>query len=774
MKLKVRIPDSKCIRFYNSSSMWTSFFGVVTEILEISTDEVQINTNKTYKFSGNVSFKPEPRINYIITTEYVKDEKWGWQMEIVTGYEDVSLETDEEKKSFLNAILTPLQVKNLYKKYDNPFIYIQNGDIEALSKVDGIGNIVAERIINKFRSSEDLAPAFAFFSPIGVSPNMIKKLCDTYTGAQAAIQEFKTNPYILADDVEYVGFIKADEIALNYGIEVTSSFRIKAGITYFLKKYANDEGSTWIDGNTFKSETVKLLGIEFKYIMNVVKFMIQDNLLYVDKEKNRLALRYYYNLEGKIRNKLQLLKDYETPTIDKEYVAKIISNTQCEQGFDFTEEQIDGIYEVMKNNVCVVIGGAGVGKSTVIKGVYNALKDGTEIYQCAFSGQASKRINEATGYPSSTIHRLLGYNGHSFEKNSENPLNKGIIILDEASMVNLELFWHLIDAIPLGSKLILLGDTGQLPPIGAGNLLMDIIKSNIIKVVELTKIHRQAAKSAIITTSYQVRSKKPIVEPEYEGDEILGELKDLILEIRQEKDDLSNMLIRTFMEEFDKLCDISKIQIILAQNKKVALSRQLINEEIQRLVNPAKAKEKSIKLGDKSVARVGDKVINRKNCYRVFTNTLDETNIYNGSMGIIEKIVAIDDIENMLNEEYIIVDFFGEGKVILKQENYFNLELAYAITCHSSQGSQFDITIVAFDNSSYVMLSNEWLYTAITRAKKKCYIIAENKALNIACTSNKIKHRKTFLKEFLSNGIEVEILNPITFKDKQKEKKDEG
>ena len=337
---------------------------------------------------------------------------------------------------------------------------------------------------------------------------------------------------------------------------------------------------------------------------------------------------------------------------------------------------------------------------------------------------------------------MLGFKGDSFSFNDKYPLNTDVVILDEVSMVGLELFWSLLQAIPNGAKLIMLGDNGQLPPIGVGNLMSDLMGSNNINLVNLTKIHRQAEKSAIITTSQKIRKKLFLLPGDYNKDETLGQLRDLHLRARQNREVLFDLLIETFMEEYNKNNkNIKDVQIIVAQNQKVALARDTINKKIQELINPKKHKsDLEIKIKYQNILRIGDKIINRENHYDVETPDGEGSNIFNGSMGIVKEI----------HKNYIIVDFFDEGLIVMPSDKYGGLELAYAITCHSSQGSQFDTTIVGLDNSSFYTLSNEWLYTAVTRAKHNCYIVAQSRAINMAVTRNKIEHRNTFLLELLN------------------------
>lgn len=743
MKLRVTIKNSNDIKFYSPDSNWTSFIATVRDILEESNDKltnIMINMSPTIKAAGIVSFEPKIRGDYIIMGEYENDEKWGWQFKIDGGYENVRLESQEDKKLFLEQILTERQVESLYSTFEDPFEYVKNGNVAKLMDAKFIGEHTANRIIDKFKATMDLAPAYNFFKPLGVTPLLINKLCSVYGSAENAIKKFKKNPYILADDIKGVGFLRADEIALKYNIKPDDTFRIKSGVRYLFRDVANNDGSTWLTIEDFNNRIIELLKIHYETIWKTIQEMVKEKEIYYE-ENNKIALMYYYDLECNIVNKLMSLQKAECKTYTDEEIEEGIKRAEIEQGFEFTDEQTNGIKSLLKNNVSLVVGLAGTGKTSIIKGAYQVFPYDTIIRQCAFSGQAAKRINEATSKPSSTIHRLLGWQGESFTYKESYPLPVDVVILDEVSMVGLELFWSLIQAIPRGAKLIMLGDNGQLPPIGVGNLLNDLMLSQKINFVELTKIHRQAEKSAIITTSQKIRKKFFLFSSDFEGDETYGQLRDLTLKARIDADCLFDVLIETFMEEYNKSKNIQDIQIIVAQNQRVALARDQINREIQKRINPKISDfQPEIKIKYKNVLRVNDKIINRENHYDVETPDGIQTSIYNGSMGIVKEI----------STNYIIVAFFDEGEIVIPKEYYEGLELAYAITCHSSQGSQFKVTIVGFDNSSYILLSNEWLYTAVTRAKNMCYIVAQTRAINMAVTRHKTVDRNTFLLELFT------------------------
>lgn len=631
MKLRVKIDK---IYYYNEESNWASFLAEVQEIIEKDSnfDDFKV------RCSGTILVTPDKKSEYILIGDYILDEKWGWQLKVDAMFEEVKLENSKDKIHFLSTIVTEKQLKSLYDTFEDPYEYILSGDFEKLTEAKGVGKKTAERIINKYNSIKDLAPAYNFFRPLGVSPLIITKLCEVYKSATNAISKFKKNPYILVEDVKGIGFLKADEIALKYNIPMDSEFRISSGISYIFKEEAQNNGSTWMNYESFCNRAVELLKIPFLKIKPVLDDLIDKQSVYYNEEKSQIALGYYYRLELKIVNKIKMLQNYPIDETLDEEINKGISKAEEKQGFEFTDEQKDGLQKVINSNVSLIVGLAGTGKTSVIKGAFEIFPYNTIINQCAFSGQASKRMNEATGMPASTIHRLLKFQGEKFTFDEENPLPIGVYILDEVSMVGLELFWSLIRAIPTGSKLIMLGDNGQLPPIGIGNLLSDLMSSEIVSLIELTKIHRQASKSAIITTSQRVRNHTLLLKNDYEGKENYGELKDLSLYAYQDRENLFPEIIDTFMKEYNNGADLKDIQIIVAQNQRVALAREQINNEIQRIINPRNDyyTKKEINIKNKQVIREGDKIINRENHYDVETPDGEEASVYNGSMGIVK------------------------------------------------------------------------------------------------------------------------------------------
>ena len=402
---------------------------------------------------------------------------------------------------------------------------------------------------------------------------------------------------------------------------------------------------------------------------------------------------------------------------------------------------------VLNNNVTVIHGLAGTGKTSVVSGVLEALNNYSSV-MCALSGRAASRMSEITGKTGYTIHRLLGYpKGDSehqfFEFNQDSKLPYNLYILDEISMVDSKIFYYLLRAIPDGAKLICLGDSGQLEAIGCGNVAYDMIHSSEIPTIELTKIHRQAAKSAIITQSIAVRNSKQIVGKDWVGNETRGELKDLEIHCYS---DSSNTFYEV-MEIFSKLMaqkdfDIMDCQIIVPIKTRGDACTYKINNTIQELYNPASKNKKEItRLSNNNpfILREGDKVINTINNYRL------KTPIYNGNIGTIKSISYNEELDSRI----ITIDFIGIGNVDIPEDVWNGIELGYAITVHKYQGSQSKYVIFGLDFSSYALLTRELIYTGITRAQKKCYLICQTGALRYATAQQAVSTKQTHLQDCL-------------------------
>ena len=477
-----------------------------------------LDMNKTYSFCG----------------EYVHHEKFGDQYKIIYMNEFQEITDPEEQKSFLRFILTDHQFEMLYEAFKNPYEIIKNGDIKSLCTVSGITEGRAQKIIDSFENNIDNSEAYTKLIEYGLTPSAIEKLVRQYHGADILVKKIEENPYVLIDDAYGIGWKKADALALNMGLKHNSQFRIEAYVMHFLADRA-EEGNSIISANQTINSCIKELELDEgdQEVIKRALFHLHDvrETLWWSDDRQEFALTRVWNLEDSIAKEIKRLADAPVEPIGQNMDAAI-NEAENALGIKYTEEQRDAIKKVCSSNVCILTGYGGTGKSTVVAGVLKVLR-GKSFAQTALSGRAAARMQEITGQDGKTIHRLLGYdieNG-GFVHDKDNPLDEDIIILDETSMVGAQLFYDLIQAIETGKRFIMIGDDGQLESIGMCNIFKDMLASKVVPVARLTKIHRQAAKSAIITESIKVRNATQLVPYGWAGSEIRGELRDLELDI---------------------------------------------------------------------------------------------------------------------------------------------------------------------------------------------------------------------------------------------------
>lgn len=726
------------------------------EPISIEEGDVEVNYWGNFVIKGNA---PEIDMteSYTVTLKEVYDEKWGKQYEIIYIGTPMDLEDENSQKIFLSKILTDNQFKALYETFDNPFEIIQSENVQALTQCKGIGVKTAIKLIEKYKSTIDYSEAYVELDNYGLTPRIIEKLVDAYGSPNLVVQKVKENPYILSYEVDGIGFKKADDIALKSGIGKNSPFRIKAFIKSFLKEQAYN-GNSYIHPSELFGQLLDTLGLERgnpevdEVLKNTLYEMYDKGDIWYNDDRTQISLKSIYTLEQNIANELIRILTHENEFVYEGW-EEVIAETEKRQGWEFTQQQREGIEVALKNQVVMITGYGGTGKTSIVSGMLDVLykKYGYTFAQCALSGKAGARMAEVTGEEGYTIHRLLGYSpweGYKFH--DKNPLPYDIIIVDELSMVGADLFFKLIRAIKDGAKLIMLCDIGQLESIGMGNIAKDIIDSGVIPTVRLTEIHRQAKKSAIVTESLKVRKSEQLTPKGYVGTEVRGELQDLLMDIYDTKDLTAERIIQHFKENLSKVDNILELQVIVPMKNRGDSCTFALNSRLQEIYNPYDGRKKEVKVSiskDKFyILREGDKVINTKNNYKTFNLDDEITCIFNGDNGIIREI---DDDAGIM-----IIEFQRTGDVIVPHSSWSDIELAYAITCHKSQGSEYHTVITGMDYSAFTLLSKEFVYTAITRAKKKCILCAENNALRYAIKTSNVSVKRTFLKEFLKKGID--------------------
>lgn len=733
---------------------------------------------------------------YIVSASQIIDSIWGTQYEVNNMRMDFPLESIEDQKKFLSRVLTEKQVEALFGLTDNPMKLLEDRDVEALCQIKGVSNKTANRLIAKYDASIDSANALVSLGDYGLTNHAIHKLVKIYHSPDIAIERIKENPYVLIREVRGYGWAKADQIALNQGIEKDSEKRVKAYTEYYLEEQCKKNGHSWMDINVLLTAVqTECEPITDEKLVGIVKNMLteevekhfydvgvededgeEDNapriitekgpLLYFEPETNQVGLMRYYNIENTIAQNFYRIQTSESSIhFDKDFCVKVIKEVEEEQGFEYTEEQINAIWNILNNQVSILTGKAGTGKSYTVNAIVKIFKAyQKEVQMCALSGRAASKLGEITHITGSTIHKLLGYNPKmsGFKYDALNKLPCDMIILDEASMVGGELFATLLKAIPNGAKFLMVGDIAQLESIGMGNVLKDCMSSGVISSNILTKIHRQAQQSGIITESIRVSNGQAafgsdaIIDADYRG-----ELKDLKFVTYSDYNLSQHKILEEFREMYEKRHIPAKdIQVIVPMRVRGNISCRCLNEEIQKIVNGKDTfGSTQVVYSDNGMKwtvtyKEGDRVIVTKNDYRAMTPENKEIPIFNGNMGYIKKIYS----------NYMIVDLFTIGEVILYEKQYKDLNLAYCITCHKIQGSSAPYVIFGCDMSNYALLSKELCYTAMTRARKFCSVVVQNKAFFSAIKISRVKLKQTWLKEklqklFLTSPEDCDIMN---------------
>lgn len=690
---------------------------------------VKLNSYGNFTISGEMQ-------ELILDTKYIAKLQEQRHPKYGVGYKVISIRQDipttiEGQYAFLKTIIPERYVNAIKDAYPNENNIIQLIREERLdySKIKGIGDVVFKRILNAVNENFDIQDALIELSELGVTHTMIKKIIDHFGGnVQYALQKIKENIYILCEEVSGIGFKKVDGYALRTGVKKDSPNRINACIEYILKK-EEDNGHCWIELDDLIEKVMDETDLEYKVISDHLKSESFTRSGHFFISNNRIGLYKNYYYESKSAECLMNLLNHPIATKVNNLEEKI-KKIEQEQGFPFTDEQISAIYTCVEKNVVIISGKAGSGKTTILKGVLGVLSEYTYI-TCSLSGKASQRIIEATGLQAKTIHRLLGYNPiDGFLYGHNNRLPYDIVVLDEASMVNSFIFYKLVSAIKDGGKLIILGDIKQLPPIGAGLIFLDLINSGIIPVCELTEVHRQAKKSGILLYANKVRDGIQINERNDYSNKTVGELQDLILIPFERKKNIAPHIINICERIKDRI-DLQEFQVIVPMKERGNLSTKALNNELQKVFNPNESE--GLKRNGYEY-RVGDKIIKKGNDYY--------HDVFNGTIGFIEWI----DLE----KKEAGFSFVGKNEIVIySQEEMKDIDMAYALTVHSCQGSQFENVIFAFDYSAYKLLSLQLVYTGLTRASKKCMFLFENEALRYAISNDEVIQRNTYLKDIL-------------------------
>ena len=666
--------------------------------------------------------------NIEATGDYTDHPTYGTQFKVVS-FEEKAPEDQEAIERYLGSGAIKgiglAMAARIVRRFKEDTFRIIEEEPERLVEVKGISERKAMEIASQVNEKRDLRQAMIFLQQFGITMNLAVKIYNKY--GQEVYGILKENPYRLADDIEGVGFRTADDIAAKAGIRTDSDFRVRSGILYTLLQ-ASGEGHTFLPQEELTAKTSELLGIDKEIIEKNYMDLSIDRKIIMKQSGDQVQIysSSFYYMEANTATMLREL-DITYDVADAE-IEQRIHNIEKQTGMQLDEHQVQAVKEAVRNGLLIITGGPGTGKTTTINTIIRYFEiEGMDIFLAAPTGRAAKRMSETTGFEARTIHRMLELNGGmegsaGFERNETNPLETDVVIIDEMSMVDITLMNSLLKAIAPGTRLILVGDINQLPSVGPGSVLKDIIQSEAFNVVMLTKIFRQASTSDIIVNAHKINR----------GEEVSLDNKsmDFFFLKRYEADIIINVVLQLVKQKLPKFVDATPYDIqVLTPMRKGLLGVERLNGILQQYLNPPDKSKREKEHGD-MVFREGDKVMQTKNNYQLeweirtkFGLTVDKgMGIFNGDMGI---IIEINDFAETMTVE------FDEGrKVEYSYKLLDELELAYAITIHKSQGSEYPAVVIPLLNGPSMLMNRNLLYTAVTRARKCVTLVGNDATFN--------------------------------------------
>ena len=655
--------------------------------------------------------------------DYTDHPTYGTQFK-VTSFEEKAPEDEEAIERYLGSGAIKgiglAMAARIVRRFKEDTFRIIEEEPERLAEVKGISERKAMEIANQVNEKRDLRQAMIFLQQYGITMNLAVKIYNKY--GQGVYGILKENPYQLADDIEGVGFKTADDIAARAGIRMDSDFRVRSGILYTLLQ-ASGEGHTYLPKEELTYKTAELLGVDPQIIeKNYMDLTIDRKIIQKQSgEQIHIYASAFYYMEANTAAMLHGL-NIAYDVADAE-IEQRIHKIEKQTGMQLDEHQVQAVKEAVRNGLLVITGGPGTGKTTTINTIIRYFEmEGLDIFLAAPTGRAAKRMSETTGFEARTIHRMLELNGGmegsaGFERNETNPLETDVVIIDEMSMVDISLMNSLLKAVAPGTRLILVGDINQLPSVGPGCVLRDIIQSETCNVVMLTKIFRQASTSDIIVNAHKINR----------GEQVSLDNKsmDFFFLKRYDADVIINVVLQLVKQKLPKFVDATPYDIqVLTPMRKGLLGVERLNGILQRYLNPPEPSKREKEHGD-MIFREGDKVMQTKNNYQLeweittkFGLTVDKgMGIFNGDMGIITEINDF--------AETMTVEFDEGRKVEYSFKLLDELELAYAITIHKSQGSEYPAVVIPLLNGPAMLMNRNLLYTAVTRARK-CVTLVGN------------------------------------------------
>lgn len=644
----------------------------------------------------------------------------------------------------------------IVRRFGDDTMRIVEEEPERLAEIKGISEKKAMEIAEQMTEKADMRRAMIFLQKYGISLNLGARIYQKY--GQTVYSVLQENPYRLAEDISGVGFKIADEIASRIGIHTDSDYRIRSGMLYTLLQ-ASGEGHTYLPKEELFFRASQLLGVDPSYMEKHLMDMVVDRKLIVKETEEGDVVypaRFYYLELNTARMLCEL--NILCPE-DEQMMAKRIARIEKETDTELDEMQKQAIMAAARHGLFILTGGPGTGKTTTINAIIRYFEEeGAELRLAAPTGRAAKRMTEATGYEAQTIHRLLELNGMPegeqegrtvhFDRNSENPLEADVIIIDEMSMVDIALMHSLLLAVTAGTRLILVGDENQLPSVGPGNVLRDIIRSRCFSVVELKKIFRQASESDIVVNAHKINHGEQVT--------INNKSRDFFFLKRYDADIIIRVVIALIQEKLPRYVDAKPYEIqVLTPMRKGLLGVERLNQILQRYLNPPDDKKKEKEIGQR-LFREGDKVMQVKNNYQLEWEILGRykipvdkgVGVFNGDTGIMEEI----------NEfaETATVQFEDGRRAEYSFRQLEELELAYAVTIHKSQGSEYPAVILPLLSGPRMLMNRNLLYTAVTRARKCVTVVGSENTFAEMIRNEKQQQRYSSLDRRIREMYETE------------------
>ena len=692
--------------------------------------------------------------NLALDGEYVNNSKYGYQFAF-SSYEVVLPSTLAGIEKYLSSGLIkgvgPVTAKNIVNHFKEQTFDIIEMSPSSLAEVRNISMKKALEIGEKFKELKKLQNSVMFLQKYNISTNMALKIYDIY--GSNTIEIVKNNPYRLVEDVDGIGFMTADKIAKNIGVPQNSEYRVRAGILHTLNSTIDKTGNTYLPKAMLINISQNLLEMDYEenkelYETALDGLVIDKTVLINWQDGYEIVIPsklYFY--ETSVAQKLALLNSSTKQTEYK--IDDEILHFEEKNKISFHDEQKNAIITAINSGVSVITGGPGTGKTTIIKCIIEILSQHNQKFMLlAPTGRASKRMSDATGYEAKTIHRALEVaqgdmaSISRFVHNENNPFKTNCVIVDEMSMVDVALMHHLCKALPRDCKLILVGDKDQLASVGAGNVLDDILTSGIIKVAMLTKIFRQNEDSLIITNAHLINEgKMPIIN---------NSCKDFFFEEKTDTGSIKQSIVDMVARRLPTFTGLESSQIqVLAPLKAGVCGIDNLNRSLQATLNPPSIEKAELVVGE-NIFRVGDKVMQTANNYNLVWKKMngfieeEGEGVFNGDIGFIEQI------DYQTGE--VIVEFEDGRACLYPRTEISQLSLAYAITIHKSQGSEFDIVIIPAISGPNIILTRNLIYTAVTRAKKMVVLVGEQKNLKRMVSNTYTVKRLTLLKQLLKDA----------------------